>query len=150
VVTSAELEQTEVGRARRLTASIGFSDALFSLTLMLTVQLIFTLWNAAWAAECLPVNSPVLLSGVVEYRYDSPSRRGPFITVLNLREPICVSGLLEGHQNVESFTSFQLGVPASLNRGFRDGDRVLLRGTIGNPAINDPEHRIIFSVEEVR
>ena len=48
----------------------------------------------------------------------------------------------------EAISSILLGIPSHLNKAPRDGERVVLRGKIGGPAINDPDENLTFGLLE--
>ena len=103
------------------------------------------------AAECLlaQATQPLVLDGSVEYHRE-PGKPG-FSILLRLAAPICVQGSRRnGTQfKFENLSTIQLGIPANLNKGLRDGDHVALRGEIWAPAENDPHDSVTFALQEV-
>jgi hypothetical protein len=106
--------------------------------------------NAAAAGDCVPLSTRIVVKGSVEYRYEGKSGNSPFEIFLHLEEPLCVTGLGSGYSNSETFRSVQLGIPPHLNQPLKNGSHVKLVGRVGQPAVNDPLHRVIFSVAQVR
>jgi len=103
------------------------------------------------AAECLLAGAaqPLVLRGVVEYHREA-SRPG-FTFLLHLAAPICVQGTRHGGAQFkfENLTEIQLGIPPSLNKALRDGERVVLRGEIWAPVGNEAQDNVTFALEEV-
>jgi len=116
-----------------------------------TVLVMAVLLAQSAAAECLIADSerPLILRGIVEYHHE-PGAPGVSL-VLHLESPICIQGVKYGGQQFkrEAISSIQLGIPAHLNKSFRDGEHVVLRGKIGGPAINDPNENLTFGLLEV-
>jgi hypothetical protein len=107
----------------------------------------------AQIVECLPIGKgPVSLRGVIEHKHaksDTPAAPSLF---LRLDSPICVEGIdrYGGVNKWRNMSSILLGIPIDLlDREFRDGESVELRGEIWGPAANDPSDVITFAIGQV-
>jgi hypothetical protein len=115
----------------------------------LVIVLLFA--QSAGAAECLIADSdrPLILRGIVEYHREAGQ---PGVSlILHLESPICIRGVKYGGQQFkrEAISSILLGLPAHLNKAPHDGQRAVLRGKIGGPAINDPDEKLTFGLLEI-
>ena len=102
-------------------------------------------------ASLTTMDAPVVLRGVVEYKYETVEGRQTFSLILHLASPMCVQGLIQGERpfKKENLTWVLLGLFAKTNKWLRDGESVTLRGAFWGPAQNDPNLELTFAVKEV-
>lgn len=109
--------------------------------------------NFSIADECIPVgfDQSVTLRGVVEKVYEKkPNTRRAFSLILRLPAPVCVQGTRYNGSTFKqtNLKSIRLGI-SKLNKGFHDGESVVLRGELWPPTDNEPTEQVTFAIKEV-